>query len=244
MPRFAALGLPNADEPSWTPDRLVRHEVLTEKSKERDGLLGRLYGTAVNLLPQLEVPGSMTLLAHAVREIYNRYPNFDGFTVPKKQGHRNTAVASLEEIWLTLEERTGDPAAEPIGGLADDPLLTIRRSAHIAVDVVVVAERAGSDAAWQRHRYWVNGITSAATGGNSGPSEAEANRCLQFFHGHAHVGITLHQFERDEVEQQFALFERLLDNRLREFLHASDEMADMLAEANTPRRADGGGADD
>lgn len=56
-----------------------------------------------------------------------------------------------------------------------------------------------------------------------------------------HVGTTLHQFERVQVEQQFALFERLLDNRLREFLNASDEVAELLAEANTPRPTEEGG---
>jgi hypothetical protein len=243
-PRFAALGLPDADEPAWTPGRLFRHEVLTGKSKELDGLLGHLYGTAVNLLPQLEVSGSMTLLAHCVREIYNRYPNFDGFAVPKKQVDRNTAVKSLEEVWVTLEERSGDLETEPADGFADDPLLPIRRSVHVAVDAVVAAERAGTDAARERHRYYVSGTVSTAFGGNSGPSETEANRCVLFFQGHVHVGTKPHRFERAQVEQQFVLFERLLDNRLREFLNASDEMAELLAEANTPRRTDGGGVHD
>ena len=176
--------------------------------------------------------------------IYNRYPNFDGFAVPKRQGERDNTVKSLEEVWVTLEERSGDPETAPTDGFADDPLLPIRRSVHVAVNAVVAAERAGADAARQRHRYYVNGTASAASRGNSGPSEAEANRCFRFFHGHAHVGTTPHQFERDDVEQQFALFERLLDNRLREFLNASDEMAELLAEANTPRRTDGGGVHD
>lgn len=239
--RFASLGLPDADDQVWSPDRLFRHEVLAEKSKELDGLLGRLYGTAVNLLPQLEVPGSMTLLAHCVREIYNRYPNFDGFAVPKQQASRNNAVRSLEKVWVTLDERLGDLEAEMTAGLADDPLFTVRQSVHVTVDAVVVAERAGTEAARERHRYWVNATASAAFGGNSGPSEDEAHRCVQFFVGHAHVGTTLHRFERVQVEQQFALFERLLDNRLREFLNASDEVAELLAEANTPRPTEGGG---
>ncbi len=113
-PRFAAIGLPDAGEPVWTPDRIGRHELLITKSKGVNGLLGRLYGTAVNLLPQLDVPGSMTLLAHCVREVYNRYPNFDGFTVPKMQGSRNAAVKSLVEMWVAVEDRhrggTGTPS--------------------------------------------------------------------------------------------------------------------------------------
>ncbi len=239
--RFAALGLPDADDPVWSPDRLFRHEVLAEKSKELGGLLGRLYGTAVNLLPQLEVPGSMTLLAHCVREIYNRYPNFDGFAVPKQQSSRDNAVRSLEKVWVTLDERLGDLEAKMTAGLTDDPLFTVRQSVHVTVDAVVVAERAGTEAARERHRYWVNATASAAFGGNSGPSEDEAHRCVQFFVGHSHVGTTLRQFERVQVEHQFALFERLLDNRLREFLNASDEVAELLAEANTPRPTEGGG---
>ena len=242
--RFAALGLPNTDDQVWSPHRLSRHAVLAEKSKELDGLLGRLYGTAVNLLPQLEVPGSMTLLAHCVREIYNRYPNFDGFAIPKHQASRDDAVRSLEKVWVTLDERLGDLEAGMTDGLADDPLFTVRQSIHVTVDAVVAAERAGSEAARERHRYWVNATGSAALGGNSGPSEDQAHRCVRFFVGYAHVGTTLRRFERVEVEQQFALFERLLDNRLREFLNASDEMAELLAEANTPRRTDGGGIHD
>jgi len=245
--RFAALGLPDADDPVWSPDRLFRHEVLSEKSKELDGLLGRLYGTAVNLLPQVEVPGSMTLLAHCVREIYNRYPDFDGFAVPKQQARRDSAVQSLERAWVTLDQREGDIEAGMTDGLeagmtdglADDPLLTIRQSVHVTVDAVVVAARAGTEAARERHRYWVNATASAAFGSNSAPSEDEAHRCVQFFVAHAHVGTTLHRFERVHVEQQFALFERLLDNRLREFLNAIDEVAELLAEANTPRLTEG-----
>ena len=57
------------------------------------------------------------------------------------------------------------------------------------------------DAARERHRYWVNATASAAFGGNSGLSENEAHRCVQFFVGHAHVGTTLHRFERVQVEQ-------------------------------------------
>lgn len=238
--RFARLGLPDADHPVWSPDRLFRYEVLADKSKELSGLLGRLYGTAVNLLPQLEVPGSMALLAHCVREIYNRYPNFDGFAIPKQQAGRDTAVRSLEKVWVTLDERRGDPEVRMTAGLADDPLFTVRQSVHVTVDAVVVAERDGTKAARERHRYWVNATASGAFGSSSGPSEDEAHRCVQFFVGHAHVGTRLHRFERVQVEQQFALFERLLDNRLREFLHASDEVAELLAEANTPRPREGG----
>jgi hypothetical protein len=239
-PRFAGLGLPDADVPIWTPGRLARHAVLTEKSKEIDGLLGHLYGTAVNLLPQLEVPGSMTILAHCVREIYNRFPYFDGFAVPQEQGRRDIATKSLEEVWITLKRPSDDVEAESTEGFAEDPFLSIPRSTHLAVDAVVDAERAGTEAARARHRYYVNGSVSPASGGNSGPSEAEANHCLRFFVGHVHVGTKPPRIERVKVERQFALFERLLDNRLHDFLYASDEVAELLAEANTPRGADGG----
>lgn len=240
-PRFASLGLPDADQIVWTSNRVFRHQLLTEKSKELGGLLGHLYGTAINLLPQIEVAGSMTLLAHCVREIYNRFPNFDGFAVPNKRGEQSTALKELAEVWVTIQECPGGLESEPASGIADDPFLQIRRSAHIAVDAVVAAERAGAEAALERHRYYVNGISSTAFGGNSGPSASEANKCLGFFQSHAHVGTKLHSFERAEVEQQFALFERLLDNRLQDFLNASDEMAELLVEANTPRPTTGGG---
>ena len=243
-PRFAAIGLPDAGEPVWTPDRIGRHELLITKSKGVNGLLGRLYGTAVNLLPQLDVPGSMTLLAHCVREGYNRYPNFDGFTVPKMQGSRNAAVKSLVEMWVAVEDRAGELTADLMDGLAGDPLLTIRRSEHVAVDTVVHFERAATEAAQERHRYYVNGTTSAAIGASSGPSEAEANRCFKFFQSYTHVGLTLHRFEQEEAEQQFALFERLLDNRLEEFLNASDEVDELLAEVNTRRPTNEGDADE
>lgn len=239
LPRFVALGLPDADVPVWTPDRIDRHAALTDKSKGCDGLLGRLYGTAVNLLAQLEVPGSIAILAHCVREIYNRYSDFDGFAVPKRQDERNRAVRSLEEVWVTIEERSGDLEIELTDGFADDPLLSIPRSVHLAVDAVVAAERAATEAARQRHRYYMNAIDATAFDSYSGPSETEASRCFQFFQGYAHVGTTPHAFQRAEVEQQFALFDRLLDNRLLEFLNASDEVAGLLAEANTPRRTDG-----
>lgn len=235
--RFIGLGMPDADDPIWTPARISRHAALTEKSD----LLGGLYGTAVNLLPSIESPSSLKLVAHCVREVYNRLPDFDGFSIPGSQGERDRAVRALAEVWVTVEDRTDGTGALAAGGPDPDPHLTIRRSSHLAVDEVVVAERTGAHANRTRGRLYVSGRVLGAGEGDSTPSETEARRCIGFFQSHAHIGTKPHRYEQVELERQFRLFERILDLRLKDFLDASDEMAELLAEANASHLAAGGG---
>jgi hypothetical protein len=227
---FERLGLPSPDLPQWTPQRVDRHSSLTEARPR----LCTLYGAAVNLLPTFEIPGYMNLISHCVREIFNRFPDQE-VAIRGLQNEQAEAVKRLADCW---EESTATLAPDPDEGggatLAEDPLRVVRQSAYVAAAKVVSVYRAGRQASYRRSLYYVAG-TNPSVEFSRVAGAVEVDRCAQFFVEYAHVGKELPNLA--ELEEQFLLFETILDLRLKDWWSATDAVENLVANAN--RRLEG-----
>lgn len=93
------LGGPDGTASQWDETRTIRHSRLTQRAPQ----LGSLYGTAVNLLEVTSEPGVITLVAHCVREIYNRFLDWDGVKMIGAQNEFDNASKALADIWPEVD---------------------------------------------------------------------------------------------------------------------------------------------
>jgi hypothetical protein len=227
---YEQVALPDQGRTVWDEDRRTRHDLLLRKAPQ----LGWLYGTAVNLLPNFDQPGSITIISHCVREIYNRLPDWEGVKIVGAQGERDNASSDLADLWAPVDPpvQNATSASERVDS---DPPVEVPRSHHDAVNALVYWEREGSERNRKRALYFVGGIDAMEATAVRNSSADAVSACIKFFVGHAHIGPNQTPPARRALERQFVRFERILDLRLRDALEASDAVADVLQRANRSR---------
>lgn len=221
------LGSVGGHEP-WNDERRDRHGRLCAWAPP----LGWLYGTAVNLLPASTEQGAFTVIAHCVREIFNRYSEWDGVKIKGAQEELAAATKALAKLW------PGGQEDDEIDFDADD----LDEQRLLAAAEVANKHHEGTDSNLRRALWFVGGV-SAMTSRQSAAvrSAKEVLSRVRFFVEYAHIAPTHQPPSQYLVRERFADFERALDLALRDALDVEDVLNDVLRAAN--RRTDFAGED-
>lgn len=211
------------DSDPWDDARRDRHARLCAWASP----LGWLYGTAVNLLPASTERGPFTIIAHCVREIFNRYSEWDGVIIKGAQEELAEATLALAKLWP--------------GGLEDDEIdfdaEDLEEQRLVAAAEVAARHHDGTDNNLRRALWFVGGV-SAMTDGHPATlrSAKEVLRHVGFFVKYAHIAPAHQPPSQYLVRERFADFERAIDLALRDALDVEDALNDVLRSAN--RRTD------
>jgi hypothetical protein len=195
--------------------------------------LAELYEGAVLML-QNRPPAHVRLIAHSVREIRNRLPDY----VSKvKSGGRldyTGRIDNINRIWMRVGLLPSDLTAAGLPPI--DPSVAVpREAARPVLELLRDHEVARAKPMDTARRLF----TSAA------PENADVIETLEpivqhwievtnWFMKRAHDdGRCDGECPRDELERQFALFEKTLMAIVRQFYTAADELDQILEDANS-----------
>ena len=216
------------DAEPWDDERRVRHARLCAWAPP----LGWLYGTAVNLLPASTEQGVFTVVAHCVREIFNRYAEWDGVKIKGAQGELGAATEALAKLW------PGGLEDEDLDLEADD--LDERRL--VAAAEVAAKHHQGTDNNLRRALWFVGGMSAMTDPQLAAVRSAnEVRSHVRFFVEYVHIAPNREPPSQYLVRERFAAFERALDLALRDALDVEDDLNEVLRSANR-RTGDAGGA--
>jgi hypothetical protein len=226
-----------------------RQELMAWMERNGATSLADLYHGAIRLIADLTFPGRLRLVCHAVREIRNRLPDIIS---GKDGGGRFDYVGPLDSIakrWVkagfSIDGSIPVSAAES-GNNVRSPSVQVPRplfqqiaqlmKAHVARRVEI---RIGGKVTRSKNIEAAIRLFEACAPENKDVLNAISPVIFQWvdvtewFMQRAHdSGETLSDFDEQELQRQFQLFETALTGLARGFFTALDELDEILEEAN------------
>lgn len=218
---------------AWSPRR---HELL-EWFQEHAPSLADPYRGAVQLLAVPDFPGRIHFIAHAVRDICNRLPDFLG-SVQRDRLNYEEEVSVIAKEW-PLQTRVS-PGAYSSGDAppADSVSVPIPMPAVRAVENLLLKYEAR-----QTNQDVIAGMFALVAQAddterqNLVPIVEEFRRTARWFMERAHVRTkTMEAPKEADLARQFEQFEQVTLSLIRGFFRTADELNELLQEANA--RAD------
>jgi len=214
----------------WTSGRRELHDWFMKNATSLAGA----YEGALRLLVTQGFPGRIHLIAHVVRDICNRLPDFLG-SVERDRVHYAHELDSLAEVWpATISPSAADYALGEMDPL-NDSSIDIPRAAAVAVSHLIHRHQNR-----QSNREIVSGLfalMSEATEhdrANLEPIVNEFHKTASWFMQRAHLRMEpMTGPEPEELTRRFEQFERIALSLIRGFFKTMDELNDLLQQANT-----------
>lgn len=200
--------------------------------------LGELYKGSLRLLYDDQLPGYTRFVAHAVREIRNRLPEYlAGFKGGKRLDYR-LRIEQLKKKWTTLSPLKNDVAgtsqetAEP----SDDsqtipiPIDIVREIGELIDDHLAVSEKRKDAAKSLFKAASIAGIDQAFP---LGPSVDMWLDVTDWFMNLVHDGGKVDEdIGLDQTRKKFNQFEGMINSLVGYFYSTTDTLDEILQEAN------------
>ena len=231
MPKCDVMAiLPNSLS-AWTPDRSRLREWFGQEAPS----LGELYVGCVEMLYVQPVAGFTRFVAHAVRDIRNRLPDIVAGREGGGQFQWKNRLDRLEEVWLNAGlPLEGRPAL--VGSLGPTGQgVSVPPNVFRHVQATVRDHRAGREKPQRAaERLWEGLGSSAEDRTTIIPVINEWLEVTEWFVSRAHDrGEVDAHYERQEYEENFGRFERILIALVGGFYPVVEGLDEILVEANT-----------
>jgi hypothetical protein len=229
IPRNGAIGTP------WNPSRFELRDWFRREAPS----LGDLYEGAVELLYQNSLPGRIRMIAHSVREIGNRLPDYlTGERVGKRLDYVSR-VDRIEEKWNNNDKDMSSPSASqssPLSCSSQD--IPIPLDLYNELDLLIRDHRSTRqrplDAA-QRLYEGLDPENIIKMGDTLRPVLLQWVEITKWFMAHAHdsgKGKRDGDYDWDEIRGKFELMELSLRSIVGAFFVAVEELDEILEETN------------
>lgn len=216
----------------WDPSRVELRDWFRRTAPS----LGDLYEGAVELLYQHPLPGRIRMIAHAVREIGNRLPDYlTGERVGKRLDYVSR-LDGIEEKWNKHKEMH-PPSVNPQSSLSQD--IPIPPDLYNELDLLVrdheVTRQRPLDTA-RRLYEGLNPENIAQLGDSIRPVLLQWVEITKWFMARAHdsgKGKRDGDYDWGEIKEKFVLMELSLRSIVGAFFVAVRELDDILEDTNS-----------
>lgn len=221
----------------WTDDRRTIHLWLYEEAPS----LAELYESAVHLMFEIRIPGRVRLVSHCVREICNQLVFVK---VGKKSGGRLNYVERISQL-TALWKRKGFSidGILPESGInsqaslpSSSPEITIPRDIFFEITNIIKEHEETSFKINERVQlFFVECVPENQLYQNSLiPLVNQWKNLTNWFVGKAHDNGTVDaDYNEERLVYHFQLFEQVLSTLAQSFYNTTDEIDDILEEANS-----------
>lgn len=239
----------DADRVAESTDQYLtkrRREILA-KLERLGPELADVYRAALRLIGDESFPGRVRLIAHAVREITNRLPDYLDVPVKRGQVQYKNRLDSIAPTWQaemnaqrSISGVLGQAQRiEPQGKATDTPTVTISVRLFRGIDDLVTAHVQSRSTLAQKLRgvmQSTDAVEAAGAVSELDPIVEHWKGLTKWFVKRVHIpgpGKTPTDFE--ECRHRFKVFESVLYALLCPFYGPVEELDAILEEANRPR---------
>lgn len=229
---------PSTEPPHWTNTRRKIHSWLDEEAPS----LAELYESAVCLMFEIHIPSRVKLVSHCVREICNQLV---AVKVGKKSGGRFDYVKRINQL-----TKIWDGKGFPIDGIFTESGINFQASLpssspDISIPHVVFFEIANlikdhietsSQIDERVMLFFVECVPENKSSQNSLlPLVKQWKNITDWFFSKVHVNGKLDvNYDEQSLLYHFELFEHVLSTLAQTFYSTTDEIDDILEQANSP----------
>ncbi|TKJ28761.1 MAG: hypothetical protein CEE40_10580 [Chloroflexi bacterium B3_Chlor] len=224
----------------------ARQRQMLEKLDDLGPELGDAYRAALRLMADDSFPVCVRLVAHLVRDITNRLPDYLDVPVPKGKAEYVNLLDDIAPVWdAEMSEQASVPrrpslVQEGDGAPNVTQAPTVRMSAglHRKIDGLVTAHRRSRATTRQKLRTVIQSVDDGGRGGSNShldPIVEHWKELTGWFVERAHIrgpGKTPADFE--ECRRRFGMFESVLFSVLTPFYGAVEGLDEILEQANRP----------
>lgn len=228
IPPNGAIGSP------WNPSRLELRDWFQREAPS----LGDLYEGAVELLYQGKLPGRIRLIAHAMREIWNRLPDYlTGERVGKRLDYVSR-VDTIEKKWNEHRQMNSTSASQSNPVSPSSQYIPIPLDLYNELDLLISDHGATRQRPLDAARRLYEGLDPQNTtkmGDALRPVLLQWVEITRWSVAHAHdsgQGKRDGDYNWDEIRGKFELMELALRSIVGAFFVSVKELDEILAETN------------
>ncbi|MCH8040180.1 MAG: hypothetical protein IH977_07535 [Nitrospinae bacterium] len=216
-----------------------RQELLDWLKREAPSL-AELYEGALHLLFKSRVPGGARFISHAVREIRNRLPDeIAGYKASSHVQYKNSLDAiskSWEKEGLSLNVTTPNSLGSAQPPSMPSPYVSIPKSLFDKIEILVIEHNAGRETRKESAYRLFEAISpeNKSLKATMTPVIFHWLEVTEWFMGKTHDSGKLDSdFDWNEIQQKFELFEAALGALVRGFFQTVGELDEILEDTNT-----------
>ncbi len=213
----------------WTNTRRLIHAWLNEQASP----LAELYEGAVQLIFEKSISGKLRFVAHAVREIRNRLPDYISGGKTGERLEYKKELDQLLKIWqdsgFSLDSGIGDQASLPLSAEISIPLHLFHSIQQLFIKHNAVTTNNKEKAI----QFFETSIPQNELRNTLRPIAEHWWDVTEWFMGKTHdSGRVSPGDDEQRLQQQFELFESFLGTLTQSFYTTTDELDEILKESS------------